>query len=107
MADDYKDDEFDEEYEELKRNRKRRRRENDDEPRGRSRRSQPTLKQFSVLADYGKFLATLVYEAPEGWTDQDVEDYIYDLRDSGLKTYTKSPGNNRRNNRRGRDYDRY
>lgn len=101
-------DEDDDDLQELKRRRSRR--DDDGEPKLHGRRKQrPEIKEFSVLADFGKFLSQITYTAPEGYTEEDVEDFIYDKKDDGLKTYSKSkPGRDKRgyDDRGGRRYDR-
>lgn len=89
----------DEDLQELKRRRSRRVDDSEDKPR--RRRQGPELKEFSVLWNFGKFLSTCTYTAPEGFDERDVEDFIYDKRDDGLKTYSKKQGERggRRNDR--------
>ena len=103
------DREEDDDLQELKRRRSRRNDDDsDDKPRNR-RKQRPEIKEFSVLADFGKFLSQITYTAPEGYTEEDVEDFIYDKKDDGLKTYSKSkPGRDKRgyDDRGGRRYDR-
>jgi len=93
------DNDEDDELEDLKPSKRRRRVEGDDEPPRKKRRAMPQIKEFSVWVDFGKFISDLKFDAPEGFGVEDVESFIFDLKDEGWKIYQKTKPKNRDNDR--------
>lgn len=62
----------------------------DDKPR-RKRRAEPAMKSFTVMYNFGKYYATCEYEAPEGYTADDVDDFIYAQKQDGAKVFEPRP----------------
>jgi hypothetical protein len=99
-----REDRDDEDLQELKRRRNRDR--DDDAPR--HRRAVPTIEKFQVWFDFDKSTVTADYSAPEGFSADDLERFIDDLRADGFRLYRKQSFDKRREpgQRRGRDYER-
>lgn len=72
-----------------------------------TKRDEPQIKEFSFMVNFGDFYVTLTYDAPEGYTDEDVEEFVWQKKDEGLpvyKPYKKKPEKRSRWGR-GRNYD--
>ena len=88
-------EENEEELEDLKPSRRR----NREETQRSKRHATPQIKEFSVWVDFGKFISDIKFDAPEGFGVEDVEEYIYNLRDEGWKIYQKAKPKNREGGR--------
>jgi hypothetical protein len=64
--------------------------------------AEPVIASFTVMYDFGKFYATVEYKAPDGWTSEDVEEYIFTLKDSGEPIYKPRKSQPTRRQSRGR-----
>ena len=76
----------DDELEDLKPRSRRRDDDEDEQPR-RKRRAVPVMKTFSVMYNFGKYYAKCEYEAPEGFTPADVDDFIYGQKEDGERVF--------------------
>ena len=94
-------EEEDDDLQELKPRSRRRDDEDEEQQPRRKRRAVPVMKTFTVMYNFGKYYSTCEYEAPEGFTPADVDEFIYEQKQDGEKVFEPRQKKDRERDSRG------